>query len=131
MESTIFEHDNMHWVEMDSCLCLCLAWPSVCMFVCVYVLGEEMSWRLCLRGQTHSKAPQSSVLNMRVSPLHVACRQWSVSRLTPAVSTAVMFPSRKTRCPLRQHCLRSVFIFWKIVWFAAAQWTLISSVVDD
>lgn len=90
----------------------CTAWKWIVVYVyawlvlqsvytvCTYV-GEER----CLddydydydpRGQTHSKAPQSSVLNLRVSPLHLACRQQSVSRLTLAVSTKVMFPGRKT-----------------------------------
>lgn len=41
--------------EMDSCLCL--AWPSV--YVCLCVGWKYMPWRQCPRGHTHSKERSS------------------------------------------------------------------------
>lgn len=67
------------------------------LYVCVG--WREMSWRQCPKGQTHSKASQSSVLNLRVRSLHLACRQQSVSAFSLADSTSGsqqennMFPS--------------------------------------
>ena len=69
------------WLGFQSvCIYICVC---VCVCVCVCWVKRDV---LTQRGQTHSKAPQSSVLNMRVSPLHVACRQRFVSALIPAVS---------------------------------------------
>lgn len=56
------------------------------LYVCVG--WREMSWRQCPKGQTHSKASQSSALNSRVRSLHLACRQQSVSAFSLADSTS-------------------------------------------
>lgn len=87
----------------------------------VFTGRREMSLRRCPRGQTHSKTPQSSVLNLRVAPLHLARRQQSVCRLALAVSAEVVFTAGK------QHVLsdglfpKSSSCFWTFDEVTAAQ----------